>query len=190
MIILITGSTGLARNISDTFTSTPFAGGMNIVNEARIEDLMLWEDWEWQEYDVFINNAFGAPFDQCDLLEKSFNAYRHDMKKIIINISSRASQPNISKGYKYAAAKAALNHMSNNYTYNSDKKCKITTMNLGLINHELPSLSYQSISNAIWYLATSYPDIEIPEVTMQAHANYNEVQSDKETLRDMERFTK
>ena len=41
MKILITGSTGLARNISDTFTSTPVGGGMNIVNEARIEDLML-----------------------------------------------------------------------------------------------------------------------------------------------------
>jgi len=190
MKVLITGSSGLARNISDTFTSTPYRGDMNIVNEARIEDLMLWEDWEWQEYDVFINNAFGAPFDQVDLLEKAFNAYRYDSSKTIINISSRASQPNISKGYKYAAAKAALNHMSNNYTYNSDKRCKITTMNLGLINHELPSLTYQSIASAIWYLATSYPDIEIPEVTMQAFANYQEVQSDKETLRDMENFTK
>jgi hypothetical protein len=42
----------------------------------------------------------------------------------------------------------------------------------------------------VYYLITSYPDIEIPELTIQAFANYQEVQSDKETFRDMERFTK
>ena len=42
----------------------------------------------------------------------------------------------------------------------------------------------------IFMLITSYPDIEIPEVTIQSFANYQEVQSDKETFRDMERFTK
>ena len=113
------------------------------------------------------------------------------MTKQIINFSSRASQPNISKGYLYGSQKSSLNHLSNNLTYNSDKKYKLTTLNLGLLNdNDLPSLTWQSISGMIFMLITSYPDIEIPEVTIQSFANYQEVQSDKETFRDMERFTK
>ena len=115
----------------------------------------------------------------------------NDMKKQIINFSSRASQPNISKGHLYGSQKSSLNHLSNNLTYNSDKRYKLTTLNLGLLNNnDLPSLTWQSISGMIFMLITSYPDIEIPEVTIQSFANYQEVQSDKETFRDMERFTK
>ena len=91
----------------------------------------------------------------------------------------------------YASQKSSLNHLSNNLTYNSDKKYKLTTLNLGLLqNEDIPSLTWQSVSSVVYYLITSYPDIEIPEITIQAFANYQEVQSDKETFRDMERFTK
>ena len=103
-----------------------------------------------------------------------------DETKFIINFSSRASQPNISKGYMYASQKASLNHLSNNLTYNSDKKYKLTTLNLGLINHDLPSLSWQDISSMIYMLITSYPSIEIPEITIQTHTNYKEIQKQKE----------
>ena len=37
----------------------------------------------------------------------------------------------------------------------------------------------------IYKLITSYPDYEIADVTLQAHANYQDVQSDKETLKDV-----
>ena len=91
----------------------------------------------------------------------------------------------------YAAEKASLNHLSNNLTYNSDRNYKLTTINLGLLNHDdLPSLSWQDVSGLIYKLITSFPEIEIPELTIQAHANYRDVQSDKETIKDMEKFTK
>jgi hypothetical protein len=67
----------------------------------------------------------------------------------------------------------------------------MTTLNLGLLNDEsLPSVKHQDVAGLIHKLITSYPDYEIADITLQAHANYQSVQSDKETLRDMERFTK
>jgi hypothetical protein len=89
----------------------------------------------------------------------------------------------------YAAEKASLNHLSSNLTYNSERQYKLTTLNLGLLNHEdLPSLTWQSVSGLVYYLITSYPDIEIPEATIQAFANYQDVQSDKQMYKDMETF--
>ena len=82
----------------------------------------------------------------------------------------------------------SLTHYCNNLTYNSDKQFKMTTINLGLLNHnELPSVTQQDVASLIYYLITSYPSIEIPEMTIQAHANYREVQSDKEMILDLER---
>lgn len=82
----------------------------------------------------------------------------------------------------YATQKASLNHLSNNLTYNSDKQYKMTTINLGLLNHNLPSLSWQNVSGMIYMLITSYPDIEIPELTIQAFSNYRDIQDLKTTL--------
>ena len=130
-------------------------------------------------------------FDQTKILEITHRAWKNDSTKQIINFSSRASQPNISKGHLYGSQKSSLNHLSNNLTYNSDKRYKLTTLNLGLLNHQdLPSLTWQNVSGLVFMLITSYPDIEIPEVTIQSFANYQEVQSDKESLKEIERFTK
>ena len=115
--------------------------------------------------------------------------WKDEGSKLIINFSSRASQPNISKGYAYASEKAQLNHLANNLTYNSKKKYKMTTLNLGLIDHdELPSLTKNDVARMVYNLITTYPSIEFPEITMQHRANYSEVQSDKEVLKDLERY--
>ena len=192
MKVAITGSSGLAKNIKDTLEASPYQGNTIEVIPSRIEDIIVndlnW--WLWDKVDVLINFAH-QDFDQTKILEIGHRAWKHDSSKMIINFSSRASQPNISKGHLYGSQKSSLNHLSNNLTYNSDKQYKLTTINLGLIEHEdLPSLSWQSISGVVYYLITSYPDIEIPELTIQAFANYQEVQSDKESLKDIERFTK
>ena len=196
MRVAITGTSGLAKNIKDTLEATPYQGDTIEVCTPRIDDIIMNDPWFGFDYenpnhvDVFINFAH-RDFDQSKILLKAHRAWKDDSTKYIINFSSRASQSNISKGYKYAAEKASLNHLSNNLTYNSDKKYKLTTLNLGLLNNEdIPSLQWSSVSGLVYYLITSYPDIEIPELTIQAFANYQEVQSDKETLRDMERFTK
>ena len=192
MKVAITGSSGLAKNIKDTLEATPYQGDTIEVSTPRIEDILMNDTrwWGFEQVDVLINFAH-QDFDQTKILEITHRAWKNDSTKQIINFSSRASQPNISKGHMYASQKSSLNHLSNNLTYNSDKKYKCTTLNLGLLNNEdIPSLQWSSVSGVVYYLITSYPDIEIPEITIQAFANYQEVQSDKETFRDMERFTK
>ena len=192
MKVAITGSSGLAKNIKDTLESTPYKGDTINVSTPRISDILM-NDVRWYGFDtenpnhvdVLINFAHND-FDQTKILEIAHRAWKNDSTKYIINFSSRASQPNISKGHLYASQKSSLNHLSNNLTYNSDKRYKLTTLNLGLLNHDdLPSLTWQDVSGMIYMLITSYPSIEIPEVTVQAHANYQDVQSDKTTLNEV-----
>ncbi len=81
----------------------------------------------------------------------------------------------------YASQKAALNHYTNNTVYNSDKLCRVTTLNLGLMAHKtLPSISYLEVCDTIGWLVDS--DMEIPEITIQHKANYRKVQYDKSNL--------
>jgi len=193
MRIAITGSSGLAKIIKDTLEATPHIGNTFRVDPIRCEDITsngknCWVFSGYQPADVLINLAHQ---DQSKILSIAHEAWEGEKTKYIINISSRASQPNISKGYMYASEKAQLNHLANNLQYNSKKRYKMTTINLGLLNHDdLPSVKHQDVAGLIYKLITSYPDYEIADVTLQAHANYRGVQSDKETLRDMERFTK
>lgn len=196
MKVAITGTSGLAKNIKDTLEATPYQGDTIEVCTPRIDDILMNDPWFGFDYenpnhvDVLINFAH-RDFDQSKVLMQAHRAWKNDSTKQIINFSSRAGEPNISKGYMYASQKSSLNHLSNNLTYNSDKKYKLTTLNLGLLNNEdIPSLQWSSVSGLVYYLITSYPDIEIPELTVQSFANYQEVQSDKETFRDMERYTK
>ena len=123
------------------------------------------------------------------MLMEAFKNYRYDDSKTIINISSRAVQPNISKGYLYAAQKSSLRHLSNNLTYNSDKRCKVSTVHLGLLEHdELPSLDYVEVLGFIKMIAFRTDNIDIPEITIQQKANYQEVQNEKQTLKETEEF--
>ena len=193
MRVAITGSSGLAKIIKDTLEETPHIGNTFRVDPIRCEDITMngrncWVFGGYEPADVLINLAHE---DQAKILSIAHEAWEGEKTKYIINISSRASQPNISKGYMYASEKAQLNHLANNLQYNSKKRYKMTTINLGLLNDEnLPSVKHQDVAGLIYKLITSYPDYEIADVTLQAHANYQSVQSDKETLRDMERFTK
>ena len=188
MKVAITGSSGLAKTIKDTLEATPFKGDTIEVHTPRMEDItmngMSW--WGWGNVDVLINFAHDE-FEQTKILQYAHDSWVDKGNKYIINFSSRAAQPNISKGYEYASEKAQLNHLANNLTYNSKKRYKMTTINLGLLNHEdLPSVKHQDVAGLIHKLITSYPDYEIVDVTLQAHANYSDVQSEKEILKDME----
>jgi len=191
MRIAITGSSGLAKTIKDVIEASPHAGQTFTVTPIRCEDITsngknCWIFNGHSPCDVLINFAHQ---DQTKILSIAHEAWKDEGSKMIINFSSRASQPNISKGYVYASEKAQLNHLANNLTYNSKKKYKMTTLNLGLIDHdELPSLTKNDIARMVYNLITTYPSIEFPEITMQHRANYSEVQSDKETLKDLERY--
>ncbi|MHC8508136.1 MAG: Rossmann-fold NAD(P)-binding domain-containing protein [Rhodospirillales bacterium] len=139
------------------------------------------EDKPNPDFDVFINNA-SVGFCQVELLDSYFRLWRHDPSKYIINISSRAALPNISKGYLYAARKAALNHYASNIVYNSDKKCRVTTLNLGLLERDLPSLTYREAAEMTAFLIGLPRHIEIPEMTVHHAHNYLDVQARKAAL--------
>ena len=144
------------------------------LNEASVEPF---------DTDVFINCAH-VDFEQVRLFDLFYNKWKSDKSKHIINISSRAAEPNISKGKLYASQKAALNHYSNNVVYNDELKfCKVSTINLGLMNSNLPSLSWRDVAQLIHTIIDyGKKDIEIPEITFQHAYNYVKIQKQKTTL--------
>ena len=106
MRILITGKSKLSRYLGDAFIAR--TGQPVLITHCRFED-----EIDWDRHDIFINCAH-VGFEQTNLLMKAFEAWKYNPSKKIINISSRAAQPNISLGYLYSAQKAALNHLANN----------------------------------------------------------------------------
>ena len=186
MKIAITGTTGLAAAIAGALQD-------HTISTPRVEDITMngihWWGFNYDNpnhVDVLINHAHRG-FRHTEILMHTYEAWKHDKTKYIINISSRAAQPNISKGYMYATQKASLNFLTNTLVYNSDKQCRITTINLGLLNDEdLPSLTHEEVADAVKYLIDLPQHIEIPEMTLQNSANYQDVQSDKEAIKEAE----
>jgi len=166
MKVLITGNSNFSRGLSLLAN----------VTTCRISDITN-HDIVLDEYDVFINYGRQG-FGQVSALQAVADEWWFDSNKIIINISSRAAQPNISKGYMYAAQKAALNHYTNNLQYNSDIQCRLTTLNLGLMEHDtLPSVPWSQVIEIILEIIDK--PYAVPELTIQHPANYLQVQADK-----------
>tara|TARA_B100001113_G_C21029050_1_gene587130 strand:+ start:444 stop:1025 length:582 start_codon:yes stop_codon:yes gene_type:complete len=182
MKALITGKTKLAGAITSQLHDTI------VYQKLEIESCRVESEIPWKYFDIFINNA-AVGFSQVELLHEAYENWKDDPSKLIINISSRAAEPNISKGYLYAAAKAGLNHLADNLNYNSAKRCGIVTINLGLIEHEeVASLSYENVVDTIkdiifdWY--TDRPTTT--KFTLEHRENYQEVQKFKEELRQLD----
>lgn len=162
--ITVTGSSKLAAEIIKQLNAT----------SVRIEEV-LDGTFEFSTCDVFINNAH-VDFNQSYVLQTLFDKWKDDSSKLIINISSRAGLPNLSKGYMYAAQKAALDHLSENLTYNSNKQCRITTIGLGMLEDELPSVSYIEVVGLIECIIQLPQALEIPKIYLQHSCNYQTVQ--------------
>tara|TARA_B100001245_G_scaffold229554_1_gene208021 strand:- start:1081 stop:1683 length:603 start_codon:yes stop_codon:yes gene_type:complete len=183
MRILITGKSKLSRYLGDAFIAR--TGQPVLITHCRFED-----EIDWDRHDIFINCAH-REWEQSKMLLRAYEAWRYEPTKTIINISSRAVQPNISKGYLYAAQKSSLTHLSNNLVYNSDKKCRVSTIHLGLLERNLkgdpvslPCLTYNDVYEFVSMIALRKDDVEIPEITIQHRANYREVQDEKELLEE------
>lgn len=171
MKTIITGTSGLASQFIKSLNYLDFT-------PLRVEEFI-----DWQEYDVFINLAH-VGFSQVELLDQCSRYWMDQQDKWIINISSRASQPNISKGHMYAAQKAALDHYANNLIYNSDKKFRMTTLNLGLLEHPtLPSLSHKEVVDFVDSLFLLPWHVETPTIYLQHSENYQSVQRAKNDLK-------
>lgn len=175
-LVKLTGrSTGLAKEIITTFGEWGFdvrgygVGDIDLENTQSVVELM-------RDADVFINNA-NYKFTQTEILYELFKVWKDDPNKHIINISSRAAQPNISKGYLYAAQKAALEHLANNLVYNSDKKCRISTIALGLLNGVEHSTPYSSVVTEIAKIIDSPLNCETVHITLQHSENYQVIQA-------------
>lgn len=190
MRALITGKTKLAGAITSELHDTKIGTQTIQIESCRVES-----DIPWNYFDVFINCAH-VDFKQTELLNEAFTEWKDDSKRLIINISSRAAKPNISKGYLYAAQKAALNHLADNLVYNSDRRCGIVTLNLGLLDHdEIPSLDYKDVTRTIAKIINEFYNFGsyISELTLQHPENYIENQKLKQEIKDLEedflRFT-
>mgnify|MGYP001379339492 CR=1 FL=1 len=182
MKALITGSSKLAGAIIEQLHEKI------VYQKLDVESCRVDSDIPWRHYDIFINCA-AVDFSQPKLLNDAYQEWKGDDSKLIINIGSRASQPNISKGYLYAAEKSSLNHLVNNLIYNSDRKCGIILLNLGLIEHkELPSLTYDDITMCLKDIIFNYycDNPVMSEITLQHQANYIGVQKEKEELKEIE----
>ena len=131
-----------------------------------------------EECDVFINNRHGS-FNQTELLMEVFEKWK-DTDKTNVNIVSRSKYPNISKGYLYSASKAALNHLSNSLRLISDKKCRIIDINAGLLNSDLPSLTYSELSDIIVWCINQPKHIEIGELSVWHNTPYKVVSNLKD----------
>ena len=120
-------------------------------------------------YDGFINFRLKH---QQDVLHNVFKKWSQE-NKIIINIGSRSKYPNISKGLRYAAQKAALSHMANGMRFLSDKQCRIVDINPGLIDSKLPSISWDDVSNALIWILSLPDNIEVGEISMWDKTPYH-----------------
>lgn len=156
--------------------SSKLAGA--IINRFNADSFRIHDNIPFSEYDVFVNNAH-VGFCQTTILKDWFDINGHDNTKLIINISSRAGLPNLSKGYIYAAQKASLDHLSDNLVYNSNKQARITTLCLGMIEEEEYSLKYNEICQLMDYIVNLPYNLEIPKMYFQHSYNYKEIQREK-----------
>ncbi len=174
MKILITGKNKkLAGSIFNYF-----------LDSNKYRDVKLWNDVtiipDFTKIDIFIN-CVHIDFCQTILLYEAYKSWKKNSQKLIINISSRAAKSNISKGYIYSAQKASLNHLADNLIFNSDAKFGIVTINLGLIEHDLPSISYKDICKLLKKVIKDYFSSKLinHEISLSNKANYLEVQENK-----------
>ena len=126
-----------------------------------------------EDSDVFINNRHNS-FNQTKLLMEVFDKWKYT-DKTIVNIGSRSKYSNISKGYMYSTSKAALNHLSNNLRLNSDKTCRIIDINPGLLESDLPSLSYKEIADIVVWCINQPKHIEIGEISVWEKTPYKKI---------------
>lgn len=83
--------------------------------------------------DIFINNAYYSNA-QTELFTLFFENWMYHEDKTIVNISSQSKYPGMSKNWSgYSAYKASLNHQAYLCAFKTDRKCRIITINPGLV---------------------------------------------------------
>jgi len=153
---------------------------------SRIENISSLVD-EIRHCDIFINNAHSG-FSQVELFLGLYRLWRCDSSKLIINIGSRAAEPNISLGFEYSASKAALMHAVKSAVFlDEGKLCRVSLLNLGLLNSDLPSLSYDSVLLVINHIISLDSVVEMPIIYLNNAASYPYVQAQKKIRKSLDK---
>ena len=186
MKVAITGTTrGLGKEIADQLCGRWVIKGFNrpdydICCPKCMRKLI--EELKKPEYRVFVNNAHET-FCQTEVLGAVYNIWANDPSKIIVNINSRAKYPNLSKGLMYSASKASLSHLSDSLKFTTPKKCKIMDVNLGLLESDLPSLTYKETAKIIVWAIKNQANqrhLEMGSIDLYHNESYVEVQKQKQ----------
>ena len=117
-----------------------------------------------EPFDVFINNACSG-FSQTRVLLALFERWKYT-DKTIVNIGSRSKYPNISKGFEYSAAKASLSHTSDSLRFLADRRCRIIDINPGLMQSDLPSVTYSEVADAVLWAINLPGHVEVGELSL------------------------
>jgi len=178
MRVAITGHTkGLGKELYNRFDDVT---GFSSSNDYDVSDSYERAKIinQIRDCDLFINNAHPF-FDQTRMLMEVFDEWKYQ-DKTIVNIISRAKYDNISKGFMYAASKASLSHLSHNLRFSTDKECRIIDVNPGLLNSDLPSLTYTEMADIVMWCINQPKHIEVGEISVWNKGPFIKVQEEKE----------
>ena len=125
--------------------------------------------------DIFINNAYYSN-SQTELFTLFFENWLYDENKTIVNISSQSKYPGMSKNWSgYSAYKASLNHQAYLCGFKTDRKCRIITVNPGLVRTSMTldaqqsnkgMLTAEEVAQAVDWAISLPQHIEIGELSL------------------------
>lgn len=149
--VTITGHTkGIGQAIHEALSKEYTVEGFSRSNgydistiEGRLRLLEVSKD-----SNIFINNAFSSNA-QTELFTLFFEEWMYEEDKTIVNISSQSKYPGMSKNWSgYSAYKASLNHQAYLCAFKTDRKCRIITINPGLVRTDM-TLNAQTVNKGM-----------------------------------------
>ena len=124
---------------------------------------------------IFINNAYHSNA-QTELFTLFFENWMYDENKTIVNISSQSKYPGQSVNWSgYSAYKASLNHQAYLCAFKTDRKCRIITINPGLVKTQMTSdaqktgkgmITPEEVAEAVIWAVSQPQHIEIGELSL------------------------
>lgn len=128
-----------------------------------------------KDSDIFINNAYFSNA-QTELFTIFFENWMYNENKTIVNISSQSKYPGMSKNWSgYSAYKASLNHQAYLCGFKTDRKCRIITINPGLVKTDMTldaqktgkgMISPQEVAEAVFWSISLPQHIEVGELSL------------------------
>jgi NAD(P)-dependent dehydrogenase (short-subunit alcohol dehydrogenase family) len=176
--VAMTGHTrGIGKALYKTLTSNFKVKGFSRSNGYDISTvegrLNIFE--ESKNANIFINNAYFSN-SQVELFTLFFENWLYDESKTIVNISSQSKYPGMSRNWSgYSAYKAALNHQAYLCGFKTDRKCRLITINPGLVKTDMTldaqkvgkgMITPEEVAHAVEWAISLPQHIEIGELSL------------------------